>query len=161
MAEFKALAHPLRLRILRLCLHEEMTNKQLADRLGQDPATTLHHVRTLLRSGFLNAEPTRAGTRGALERPYRATNKSWVLSIPRPGDRLATVVASLEALRDELLDVGPEGLVTNTRIGLQLSDTEIAELTERLQTVVQEYAARPPTPGGARVGLSVTLHHQR
>ena len=35
--ELRAVANPLRLRILRLCLHEELTNKQLAERLGMDP----------------------------------------------------------------------------------------------------------------------------
>ena len=51
--EIKALAHPLRLRILRLCGLHELTNKQLADRLGQDPGTVLYHVRQLLSTGFL------------------------------------------------------------------------------------------------------------
>ena len=36
-AEAKALAHPLRIRILRLCLDQALTNKQLAERLGKDP----------------------------------------------------------------------------------------------------------------------------
>ena len=55
-AEAKALASPLRLRILRLCLDQALTNKQLAGRLGRDPGTVLHHVRTLVATGFL-AEP--------------------------------------------------------------------------------------------------------
>ena len=157
-AEFKAIAHPLRLRILRLCLHESMTNKQLSDRLGQDPATTLHHVRTLVRSGFLEAEPARTGARGALEKPYRTTNKSWVLAIPRADDRLTTVVASVDALRAELIAAGPDALLTSTRLGLQLSDAEAAALTRQLQALGQKYAKRPPTPGGTRVGLFAILH---
>src|SRR4051794_4556913 len=46
--EHKALSHPLRLRILRLCLDEPKTNRELADRLDANPATVLHHVRTLV-----------------------------------------------------------------------------------------------------------------
>jgi len=49
---FAALGSEVRLRILRLCLHDALTNKEIAERLGQDPATTLHHVRTLCASGF-------------------------------------------------------------------------------------------------------------
>ncbi|MEO7398140.1 MAG: winged helix-turn-helix domain-containing protein [Ilumatobacteraceae bacterium] len=158
-AEFKALAHPLRLRILRMCLHDAMTNQQFAQRLGLDPATTLHHVRTLVRTGFIAAEPLRTGTRGALEKPYRATKRSWVLAIPRPGDRLTTVIASVDALRAELLDAGAEALVTNTRLGLRLSDAEVAELAERLKALMDDYAQRPATAGGRRVGLFATLHH--
>lgn len=152
------MAHPLRLRILRVCLHEAVTNKQIADALGLDPATTLHHVRTLLRTGFLEAEPVRTGTRGALEKPYRATGKSWVLSYSRPDDRLAAVLASLDAARDELVAAGQDSLLTNSRLGLLLSEDDIAELTERLQALAQEYAARPAARGGTRVGLSITLH---
>ena len=159
-AEFKAMAHPLRLRILRLCLHESLTNKQIAEHLGQDPATTLYHVRLLVRTGFLAPEAVRAGRRGALEKPYRATGKSWVLAVPRPEDQLTSVLASLDALRAEITDSGPEGLVDNARVGLQLTDDEVAELCDRFNAIVQEYAARPPTPGGARYGLAFTVHQQ-
>lgn len=157
-AEFKALAHPLRLRILRMCLHDGLTNKQIADRLDLDPSSALHHVRTLTRTGFLAAEPVRTGKRGALEKPYRATTKSWTLNFPRPDDRLAAVIASHDAARDEVLAAGPEGLVTNARLGLRLSDEEIEELRLRLVALVQEFADRQPTPGGSRVGLVTMLH---
>src|SRR5215208_5813154 len=80
-AEAKALSHPLRMRILRLCLDEALTNKQLAARLGRDPGTVLHHVRTLVRTGFLVPEEVRQGEKGALEKPYRATGRSWSLSL--------------------------------------------------------------------------------
>src|SRR5882672_8419389 len=83
-AEFKAMAHPLRLRILRLCLHDALTNKELAARLKKDPATVLHHVRMLVDTGFLAPDRVRSGARGALEKPYRATGKSWVLSAETP-----------------------------------------------------------------------------
>src|SRR5207237_3866845 len=75
-AEAKALANPLRLRILRLCRDRPMTNKELAERLDKDPGTVLHHVRTLVDTGFLAAEPVRAGSTGALEKPYKATGQS-------------------------------------------------------------------------------------
>lgn len=160
-AEFKAMAHPLRLRILRLCLHESLTNKEIAGHLGQDPATTLYHVRTLVRTGFLAPEAIRTGRRGALEKPYRATRKSWILAVPRREDQMINLLATLDALRAEIADAGPEGLVNGARLGLQLSDAEAAELSDRLDAVVQEYAARPATAGGARYGLSFTLHRLR
>lgn len=158
-ADLKALGHPLRLRILRLCLHDNLTNKQIADRLGLDPATSLYHVRQLAENGFLEAEPARTGRRGALEKPYRATGKSWSLTFPRAGDRLSTVIAGLDAARDEILAAGPDSVITNTRAGLRLSRTDIDELVERLQDVVQEFAQRPADPDGIRVGLMTMLHH--
>ncbi len=157
-AEFKAMAHPLRLRILRLCLHEALTNKELADQLGQEPATVLHHVRTLCATGFLEPEPVRSGRRGALEKPYRATGKSWILSIADPDDRVAGVVATIDALRSEIVDAGPDAIRENSRLGLRLDDDEVTELTERINELVQSYAARAPTSGGELYGMYISLH---
>ena len=152
------MAHPLRMRILRLCLHESLTNKQLADRLGKDPATTLHHVRKLLETGFLEAEPPRSGDSGALEKPYRSTNKSWVLSIPR-SDQVTAVVANIEATREELIQAGSDSVVMSARMGLQLSDEEAQELASRIEVIIADYAEREPTADGRRVGFTVILHH--
>ncbi|HEU4841527.1 MAG TPA: helix-turn-helix domain-containing protein [Ilumatobacteraceae bacterium] len=157
-AELKAMAHPVRLRIIRLCLHEALTNKQLADRLDQDPATVLHHVRTLCAAGFLEAEPARPGRRGALEKPYRSTGKSWILSIADPDDRLTSVVATIDALRAEVIEAGPEGVRVNSRLGLRLGEDEAAELAARIDELVQSYAARPPSADGELFGLYVSLH---
>src|SRR4051812_49914600 len=76
-AERRALASGLRLRILRLCLDEPRTNREIAERLGRHPATTLHHVRTLVDTGFLVAEPVRRGTRGSRGIPYPGARLSW------------------------------------------------------------------------------------
>jgi len=104
-AEAKALAHPLRMRILRLCLDRSLTNKQLADWLGKDPGTVLHHVRTLVKSGFLVPDEVRQGEKGALEKPYRATGKSWTLSLEEsPVPEGIDAQAMLEAFRAELAE---------------------------------------------------------
>src|SRR5688572_10284869 len=79
--ELRTLGHPVRWRILRLCFDEALTNQQLAQLLGSSPATTLRHVRALVEAGFLAPEPVRTGERGALERPYRATGRTWGLVI--------------------------------------------------------------------------------
>ncbi len=91
--EVKALGHPLRLRILRLCGDRELTNKQLADRLDRDPGTVLYHVRQLVDAGLLEPAEVRTGDSGALEKPYRSTGLSWWLDGPLnksdPAERLA------------------------------------------------------------------------
>ncbi|MDQ3707821.1 MAG: helix-turn-helix domain-containing protein, partial [Actinomycetota bacterium] len=128
-AEAKALAHPLRLRILRLCLDEALSNKALADRLDVDPATLLHHVRTLVSTGFLAAEPSRSGARGAREKPYRATGKSWTLDVGLD-EAAGGSLASLDAFRAEFLESGEP--VTSTRFAARLSQDDLDELAERL-----------------------------
>ena len=158
--ELKALAHPLRLRILRLCLHEAKTNKQLADHLGRDPATVLHHVRLLARTGFLAAEPARTGRRGALEKPYRATRKSWSLHVERPEDKHAQVLAMTDALRAELVDAGDEGVVAGARLGLKLSPTRAAALKERIDALISEQADQGDDDDGDEFGLFAILHRR-
>ena len=73
-AEAKALASSLRLQILRLALHEPRTNKEMAAALGRNPATVLHHVRTLVDTGFLIEQPVRRGVRGSREIPPSGTD---------------------------------------------------------------------------------------
>ncbi len=160
--EFKAMAHPLRLRILRLCLHDAMTNKELADRLAKDPATVLHHVRMLVRTGFLEAEPIRTGAAGALEKPYRATGKSWTLSSDKyaADKRFARDLAMIDAFRDEIIAEGPDAPTDFTRLGLRLSEESLEELRGRLSDVATEFAARPDDPAGIRYGLFIGIHRR-
>ena len=161
LAEARALAHPLRQRILRLCLDEELTNKQLADRLGQDPATVFYHVRTLVSTGFLAAGEVRSGATGALEKPYRATGKSWTLDVTEEVDPQSAVsLAALEAFRDELLESGPGSVEGMYRLGLTLTKASHAELNERLSAIVHEFAARRPDRGGKPYGLFVAIHRR-
>ncbi len=48
LEEARALAHPLRVRILRLCLDEALTNKQIADALYIAERTVDTHVEHIL-----------------------------------------------------------------------------------------------------------------
>jgi DNA-binding transcriptional ArsR family regulator len=161
-AEAKALAHPLRMRILRLCLDQALTNKQLAERLGRDPGTVLHHVRTLVANGFLVPEEVRQGEKGALEKPYRATRKSWSLSLDEEeaaGD-LNPSRAMLEAFLAEVDEAGPAAARSFTRLGLTLDEASLAELDGRIRAVLEEFAARPPDPDGELYGLLFGMHRQ-
>src|SRR3954470_1355290 len=107
-AEARALASAVLLRILRLCLDEPLTNKEIAARLGRNPATVLHHVRTLLDTGFLVAGPVRRGARGSRERPYRATRLSWALDFGDDGGEQSGIM--LETFLQEVRTAGVERL---------------------------------------------------
>ena len=129
LEEARALAHPLRLRILRLCLDEALTNKQLAERLGKDPGTVLHHVRALVDTGFLAAEEVRQGQSGALEKPYRSTGKSWTLDVSEAtGSHASTAEAILEAFLAEFREAGPAAAVGWSRLALTLDQASLEEL---------------------------------
>jgi DNA-binding transcriptional ArsR family regulator len=156
-AEMRALGHPLRWRILRLTLDKSMTNKEVAERLGRDPGTTLYHVRVLVRQGFLAAEPPRSGKRGAHERPYRATGKSWRIRIkPNAG----STAAILDAVREEVSEMGDEAAVTTLRLGVRLLPEDLSELRRRISELGDEFRLRGD-PSGEPVGLLAVVHRRR
>ena len=150
-AEAKALASGLRLQILRLTLREALTNKEIAERLNRNPATILHHVRTLLATGFLVADSERRGTRGAREVPYRATGKSWYMSTPVGSGAL------VDAFVAEASQV-PAEQIEAWRLGLRLNAQHREELERRLGAVLEEFAGRDPDPDGDDVSLFVAVH---
>ena len=153
--EVRTLASPLRLRILRLCLDVSLTNKEIAERLGRDPASVLYHVRRLVRTGFLVAEQERRGTRGAREVPYRSTLKSWTLSVGESEDpRLATTTL-VEAFVQDATRIGFEK-VDSTRMGLRLTPEEYDELSHRMHELVEEFRLRGSA--GAPWSLFIGLH---
>jgi predicted ArsR family transcriptional regulator len=154
-AEARALASALRLRILRLCFTEALTNKELASRLGRNPATVLHHVRTLVDTGFLVAEPARRGTRGSREVPYRATGKSWLMDVD--GMPLGEHDPMLAAFLEEVAEVGEQRL-ESSRLGLRLAPADLAEFRERLHGLLDEYARRPVDPSAPRWSLYLGMH---
>ncbi|GGK66265.1 ArsR/SmtB family transcription factor [Ornithinimicrobium pekingense] len=150
-AEARALASGLRLRILRLTLDEPLTNREIAEALGLNPATALHHVRTLVDTGFLEALEPRRGRRGAREIPYRSTGRSWYMSTPVGASSL------LEAFLAEIATV-PEPDRDLTRLGLRLPAAELEELRARLWELVQEFHDRPRDPEAEPWSLFVALH---
>jgi predicted ArsR family transcriptional regulator len=149
--EARALASALRLRILRICLNESRTNQEIAQVLGRDPASILHHIRTLVRTGFLEPQEERRGTRGAREIPYLATGKSWRLSTPVV-DR-----AMLDTFLEEVALV-PVADLEMARLGLRLSAADRAEFQERLRDLLEEFRSRPDDPAAAAWSLFVALH---
>jgi hypothetical protein len=143
----KAASHPLRLRILRLCGQQALTNKQLADRLNRLPGTTLYHVRLLVEAGLLEPAPIRTGASGALEKPYHNTGQSWWLSAygdtddgePYDDRDDESSLAPIEAFQAELREAGPGAVHTYARFMLHLSEEEVRELDRRLLAVLDEY----------------------
>ncbi len=156
-AEARALAHPLRLRILRLCIDSAMTNRELAHRLDRDPGTVLYHVRRLVTLGFLKAEPMRRGSSGHLEQPYRITGKSWMLRITQTP---TYAVAALEATRDEVMEAGARAALSAQRLGVRLTVADRRDLVARLEAIGSEFAARDDETG-EQIGLFLLVHRRK
>lgn len=153
-ARARALSSPIRFRILRYCLHEPHTNREIADEFGMNPGTSLHHVRTLVNTGFLAAEPPRKGRRGATEVPYLATRRSWDADVPGVSSVL------VQTFLDEIADVPAEELVVG-RLGLKLNATTEREFLGKLVAVLEEYKDRPPDEDGRPISVMIASHPER
>lgn len=156
-AEAAALASAVRLRIIRLTHQRPSTNKELAQRLGKHPATTLHHVRKLVATGFLEALPSRVGNRGAKEIPYRSTGLSWKLDCGEVERPLDTQEAMLQAYLGEVADTGLGSLV-QARLIVQLDEAGLEELKHRFYSLLEELAARPVDPEGDRMAIYLAFY---
>jgi DNA-binding transcriptional ArsR family regulator len=153
--EARAIASPLRLRIMRLCMDAPLTNRQIAQALDRDPASVLYHVRRLVRTGFLAPCEERRGTRGAREVPYRSTGKSWRIEVVDETQGRANTAALVEAFIDDARRVGAEN-VEAARLGLRLTPEEHEELKQRLGELLDEFAGR--TSHGEPWSLFVGVH---
>ena len=108
VAQLRALAHPLRLRVLELFAEQPRTTMQVAELLGQPPTRLYHHVNALERAGLLRLREKRPN-RGTVEKWFEAVAQRTVAAgragrvrrgEPRPLQALA--FAALEQARREL-----------------------------------------------------------
>lgn len=150
-AEAKALASGTRLRILRMCFDEALTNREIAAVLEKNPATVLHHVRTLVDTGYLEPLAPRRGKRGAREIPYRATGKSWFTQVPTGS------TAMLEAFVTEVQQAAAED-VELTRFSLRLPPAEVQEFRDRVHALLNEFATRPREAAAEPWSVFFALH---
>ena len=158
-AEARALASAIRLRILRLCLDRALTNKEIAERLAANPATTLHHVRTLVATGFLDPQEERRGARGAREVPYLATGKSWTLDVSdEAGPGQGFRAAMIDAFLGEVALVDDPRTIRASRLGLRITAKERDELADRLNDLLEEFRNRPQARGTKAYSVFFVLH---
>ena len=150
-AEAKTLASSIRVRILRLCLDEALSNREIAEATGLNPATSLHHVRMLADTGFLEAQEARRGKRGSREIPYLATGKSWFLNT---GDITAEM---LEAFTTEFT-AAPYEERTMGRMAAMLTEDEVEEFRARIDELFEEFRSRRKKPGATQWGLFIAMH---
>lgn len=157
-AEAAVLGSAVRLRIIRLTAKKALTNKEIAQRLGKDPATTLYHVRKLVATGFLVAQPERSGARGSKEIPYLGTGLSWRLDGSDTGEDINQ--AMLAAYLDEIAEL-PPGELKQGRLVVKLDEAAISEFENRLQALLDEFAERPSAPDGPELGIYVAWYPSR
>ena len=137
---------------------------ELAVSLGERPATVLHHVRTLVATGFLTEEAWRRGPRGSTEKPYRATGKSAQLDQAMSGgDRLR-----LCSRRWQPRSTRPARMRSSRGSGCQCGSvqTNSTELLGQIRALIASYPGPEAYMGshdaeGDPYALLVVLHRRR
>jgi DNA-binding transcriptional ArsR family regulator len=153
LEQVKALAHPLRMRIIEaLAASEPMTTKQVAESLGETPTRLYHHVDLLEKTGLIRLTHTRQN-RGTTEKYFEAIARQFRAdtdlfseestvdqeSALRPMIRTVFDNATAELLRlldtpraDKLLE--DEGLLSY--VEMHLTQEQIDDVQQKLKDVL-------------------------
>ena len=154
--EARALANPLRLRILRLCLDRALTNEELAARLGRDAGTVLHHVRLLVETGFLAPDGGAAGH----ARGDRAavSGDGQVVDARRGRQSLDDPCVRRRVPRRDRRGA-PGGVPWSVRLAVRLRPDAREAFEERLQVLAEELKDADD-PAGEPYGFFAGLHRR-
>jgi DNA-binding transcriptional ArsR family regulator len=172
--DLRALAHPLRLRLLgALRLDGPATASDLARRLGVSSGLTSYHLRALAERGFVEDDPEQGG--GGRERWWRAAHDAheWASGTgasdgddaERAGRIEATRALNVEAARfygrwleqsvaaEPDLDEHWQRASNSFDRWLRLSPRRLAQLHADVEALVDRYEAEPEDDGAERVGI--------
>jgi DNA-binding transcriptional ArsR family regulator len=146
--QLKAVADPIRTRILHILAEREATNQQLASALDEPQAKVLHHVRVLLDAGLIRLVDQRIRG-GNVEKYYRATARLYGFR-PDPGDAAAfsgaVAVSGMESIAQELgasLKAWPDQPLYWEGRRTAMSPERLAEFNERMLALIAEYWSGP------------------
>jgi DNA-binding transcriptional ArsR family regulator len=154
--QVRVLADPLRVRILEsLCL-EELTTKQVAEKLGEKPTRLYHHVEALEKVGLIRLTRTQQN-RGTVEKYFRSVARTFRADSglfstegdPGKADTLVEMVNSmmtrttgeLEQLLRAGYDIssGEEALVSFTEV--RADDDAAEKIRKKLMAAMKDIEA--------------------
>jgi len=156
--QLKALGHPLRVRVLEMLGQDgewQLTNRELAQRLGVDPGHLHFHVRMLLKAGLIELADSEGRGR---EKPYRAVAKVFRVSpeLLAAGGASDLQAAMIEQVQRAHARFAEEGAFRGAQLEVKLSmehalklmtatlDTAREEEDESAEKIVLTLFAHPP-----------------
>ena len=154
--QLKALGHPLRVRTLEMLggdgEGEELTNRELAQRLGVDPGHLHFHVRMLLKAGLIELVQQAKGR----EKPYRSVARTFRVApeLLAAGHASDIQAAILEEVQRGLAAHGAEGAFRSAQLELRLDLDQALELIMELMSRARE----AEQDGGAKLVISAFAH---
>lgn len=161
MEQFKAISDPVRMRILRIILHQPATAKQLADRLKASPGAIGHHLHVLEAAGLAQVVALRV-TRGIIARYYTRTARIFMYDMPQeltgPGSvSVEFLTDARDELADAFLDYKEDTALYSGFPHARLSRAMAETYAARLRELSEDFLQEPNDPEGEVYGMSIAL----
>jgi len=163
-AHLRALAHPLRLRMLSLLTGADLTAAEIARELGVTHANASYHLRFLLEAGELEVvgeERIRGGLARRYRHPWRTEDRP-ARPEGAPEERAAAGELIVQAAADELRrrhsqrSQGTIGLIVDAELWVEPEVyAEARDLLHRASALLHDGARPPRTEGTHPISLSV------
>jgi predicted transcriptional regulator len=137
----RAVAHPVRIELLRALAKEPKTATQCAELVGESPQSCSYHLRTLAKYGFVE----RAEAANGKERPWRKTAGGMTWSAHTDPEAARALSATFLARDFRLLqayladpdETWPEPLYSQTTLRVTYAEAE--ELTKQVWALLEPY----------------------
>ena len=163
-AHLRALAHPLRLRMLSLLTGADLTAAEIARELDISHANASYHLRFLLDAGAIQAvgeERIRGGLAKRYRHPWRREDRP-AQTAGHPDERAEAAEMFVQAATDELRRRYPSrrhednGLVVDAELWVtpEVYD-EARDLLARASALLHDQARPPRSEGTEQVALSL------
>jgi DNA-binding transcriptional ArsR family regulator len=162
LAQQRAVADPLRSRILGVLQNVPATAKQLAGRLNSTPGAVGYHLKLLERLGLVQIVARRQ-MRGIVANYYARTGRILNFNAPMKANDLDRANI-LTTARDELAEMmaedrpwGDDEVHVMAYPHVQLSAKKAAALGRRLDRLIADLIATPNEPGEPLYGVAIGL----
>lgn len=159
--QFKAIADPLRSKILGIIQTRPATAKQVADRLGEAPGTINHHLRVLEKAGLAQIVARRV-IHGIVAKYYTRTARIFMFQFPKEITGQDPQVSDiLQHAHNELLEAiaayGDEALCDTGFPHVRISEARAQVYLERLNALQSDLIHEPLDPHGRVYGVIVGM----
>lgn len=173
--QVRAMADPLRQRIVETLIEAPMTTKQVAQHLKEQPTKLYHHVELLEKAGIIELVETRP-KRGTVEKYYRAVAQSFTVdrdlfTSRTEGDETAksliSIVGSMfestlaemrESITAKLLRPGKKTPSRMTRNIIRTTPANIEKLNQKITAIIEECDVLDSEEGEVAYGLTVAFY---
>lgn len=173
--QIRAMADPLRQRIVEALIEAPLTTKQVAQQLKEQPTKLYHHVELLEKAGIIKLVETKP-KRGTVEKYYRAVAQSFTVDrdlfasrtesdetaktlLSIVGGMFETTLAEMrESITAKLLRPGKKTPSRMTRNLIRTTPANIEKLNQKLAAIIDECDVLDSEDGEVAYGLTVAFY---